>query len=312
LLREARDKPDAKVGERTAGPAKTREPLQAEISGPKIADEGFIQEHAEAAREACMTTTGELVDPIANELGKAEELGQEVDDRAPATDKMAGGLLDDMRGSLAHRPTLRPLQESLFCRQGDYWTIHYQGRIAHLRATRGLQCLAFLLGHPGREFHVSELIAPVSETPVAVAGLVSGIAREDGSQMRTTRFKDAGPVLDARAKAEYARRLAELREALEDAERLNDPERAGRVREEKDCIADQLAAAVGLGGRNRKAGSQAERARSAVTKRIKDSIDKIAETIPPLGRHLAARIKTGYFCSYNPNPDRPIAWEVRS
>jgi hypothetical protein len=70
--------------------------------------------------------------------------------------------------------------------------------------------------------------------------------------------------------------------------------------QERDCIADQLAAAIGLGGRNRKAGSQAERARSAVTKRIKDSIDKIAEAMPPLGRHLIGSIKTGYFCSYIP------------
>jgi septation ring formation regulator EzrA len=115
-----------------------------------------------------------------------------------------------------------------------------------------------------------------------------------------------------RAKAEYARRLADLRRELEDAERLNDPERARRAQQEMDSIADQLAAAVGLGGRNRRAASQAERARSAVTKRIKDSIDKIAEATPALGRHFAARIQTGYFCSYSPNPDRQVGWKVRS
>jgi non-specific serine/threonine protein kinase len=75
-----------------------------------------------------------------------------------------------------------------------------------------------------------------------------------------------------------------------------------------DAIVHQLAAAVGLGGRDRRASSDAERARSAVTKRIKESIKKIAELLPLLGRHLAARIKTGYFCSYNPHPDRPVAW----
>jgi hypothetical protein len=79
-----------------------------------------------------------------------------------------------------------------------------------------------------------------------------------------------------------------------------------------DCIVNQLAAAVGLGGRKRKAASQAERARSAVTKRIKGAIDKIAEAMPPLGRHLATRVTTGYFCSYNPHPDRPVKWELGS
>ena len=76
-----------------------------------------------------------------------------------------------------------------------------------------------------------------------------------------------------------------------------------------DAIAEQLAAAVGLGGRDRRSSSDAERARSAVTKRIKEAINRIGKVMPALGRHLAARIKTGYFCSYNPHPDRPVAWK---
>ena len=59
-------------------------------------------------------------------------------------------------------PTQFPLrfsvpEESLFLRQGDYWIIRYHGRVALLKATRGLHCLS-LLHHPGREFHVSELV----------------------------------------------------------------------------------------------------------------------------------------------------------
>jgi hypothetical protein len=82
-----------------------------------------------------------------------------------------------------------------------------------------------------------------------------------------------------------------------------------KARSEMDVIAEQLAAAVGLAGRDRPSSSEAERARSAVTRRIKEAIKRIAEVVPPLGRHLAVRIKTGYFCSYNPHPDRPIAWK---
>jgi hypothetical protein len=222
-------------------------------------------------------------------------------------------LFDSEREFLANPPILCPREESFFFRQGEYWTIHYQGQIARLKATRGLRCLASLLGQPGREFHVSELIASVREGPAAFgAGSASGTSTEDENQMRSVRFQDAGPILDARAKAEYACRLAELREALDDAERLNDLELAARVQQERDCIADQLARAVGLGGRNRKAASHAERARSAVTKSIKNSIHKVAEAMPALGRHLGTRIKTGYFCSYNPHPDRPVWWELES
>ena len=119
---------------------------------------------------------------------------------------------------------------------------------------------------------------------------------------------DAGPLLDAQAKAEYKCRLDDLRRDLEEAERFHDPGRAERSRNEINALAGQLAAAVGLGGRNRRIGSEAERARSAVTKRIKNSINRIGKAIPSLRIHLAARVKTGYFCSYNPHPERPVAW----
>jgi hypothetical protein len=253
----------------------------------------------------------ELAAPIASELWEFEELEQGIEDRIPAHEKMATVLFEGARESPLHPPTVCPWEESVFFRQGDYWTIQYEGEIARLKATRGLHCLALLLGHPHLEFHVSELVAEVHVASVAHRAS-GGSSKEDGNQMGTSRLQDAGPILDARAKAEYGRRLAELRGELEDAERLNDPTRAGRARQEMDYIADQLALAIGLGGRNRRAASQAERARSAVTKRIKHSIGKIAEAMPALGRHLAARIKTGYFCSYSPNPDRPVGWKVRS
>jgi hypothetical protein len=224
----------------------------------------------------------------------------------PEPEQVATAVFDGVRVSLSNPPTLRPREESVFVRQGDYWTIQYQGQVARLKATRGLYCLSCLLRHPGREFHVCELVASLLEVPVAVvvAGNVS--QKGSGSKMRTVRFEDADPILDTRAKAEYTRRLAELRAEFEQGQRFNDP--VSRARCVMDLLAEQLAAAVGLGGKNRRAGSRSERARSAVTKRLKDSIHKIAEVIPALGRHLSARIRTGYFCSYNPHPDRAVAW----
>jgi hypothetical protein len=121
-------------------------------------------------------------------------------------------------------------------------------------------------------------------------------------------LSDAGPILDAQAKAEYKHRLDDLRGDLEEAERFNDPARAERARCEVDSFAWQLALAVGLGGRNRRLASEAERARSAVTKRIKNSIYRIGEAIPSLRSHLAI-VKTGYFWSYNPQPERSVAWK---
>jgi hypothetical protein len=220
--------------------------------------------------------------------------------------ELTGALLQSLEESLAIRPALRPREESVFVRQGDYWTIRYQGQAAILKATRGLYCLGYLLRHPGREIHVSELLATLIEVPALAS---PGGLREAGGVAVTAGLWDAGPILDAQAKAEYKRRIDELRKDMEEAERFNDSNRAARARGEMDAIAEQLAAAVGLGGRDRRASSKAERARSAVTKRIKEAVNRIADVIPPLGHHLAVRIKTGYFCSYNPHPDRPVAWK---
>ena len=69
-----------------------------------------------------------------------------------------------------------------------------------------------------------------------------------------------------------------------------------------------LSGALGLGGRSRRLGSAAERARSAVTWRIRNAIRKIAGVHPPLGRHLDNSIRTGTYCTYV--PERSVDWEV--
>ena len=208
-------------------------------------------------------------------------------------DRLAAPLLDAMRQALASWRAAREHAEAVFLRSGEYWTVRYHGEVAHFKASRGLDSLAILLREPGREFHVSEMLARLMKTE---AGWL------------VARF-DAGPALDVQAKMQYKRQLDDLRAELEEAGRYADCDRAARAQEEMNAIAQQLARAVGLGGRDRRASSEAERARSAFTKRIKEAIRRIGEALPSLGRHLTARIKTGYFCSYNPHPDRSVAWK---
>ena len=214
------------------------------------------------------------------------------------------GCTGTFGNSISHRSTLATDQESYFLRQGDYWTIRYRGQVAFLKTSRCLDCLALLLRNPGREFHVSELVGQVIGKPLVLGK--GGHA--NGAWQGGLLSDDFGPILDPQAKAEYKHRLDDLRGDLEEAERFNDPTRAERARNEIGALAEQLASAVGLGGQDRKVGSEAERARSTVTKRIKSSINRIGEAIPSLGSHLAARVKTGCFCSYNPHPERPVAW----
>ena len=75
-------------------------------------------------------------------------------------------------------------------------------------------------------------------------------------------------------------------------------------------LADELAAAVGLGGRDRKTGSAAERARVNITRAIRAALARIRAHSPALAGHLDATIHTGTFCSYTPDPRAPITWRT--
>ena len=196
---------------------------------------------------------------------------------------------------------------AVFRRDGDYWTISYEGHVFRLKHLKGMDCLAYLLGHPSTEVHSSSLAAAMNRLPAD--GAISGIT-EDADETPAADLGDAGPILDERAKAAYKRRLFELREEFEQAKNAGDLDRAARIEEEVDFLTEELSRAIGLGGRDRRAASSAERARLNVTKAIKSVLTKIAQHNDELGRHLSVTIRTGTFCSYKPDPRSPILWKL--
>jgi len=112
------------------------------------------------------------------------------------------------------------------------------------------------------------------------------------------------------AKVAYRARVNELQEEIDEADSFNDPERAARAREELAFVARELAGAVGLHARDRKTGSDAERARVNVTRAIRTALKRIAEHDPVLGRRLGGAIRTGTFCVYEPAPGEEPAWDL--
>ena len=163
---------------------------------------------------------------------------------------------------------------------------------------------------PGVEFSVIELAnltGAKGADPIAVAqphGRQSGT--DTATEMRSD-LGDAGTVLDPKAKADYRRRLGELREELQEAELRNDLGRKERLREEFDFVTAEVAAAIGLRGKDRKTASHVERARSMVSNRIRFSMGRIGAVDSALGRHLNESIRTGYQCAYLPK--QPVGWQ---
>src|SRR5207247_320819 len=84
-------------------------------------------------------------------------------------------------------------------------------------------------------------------------------------------------AIDDDAKAAYRARIAELEAEVAEADDAHDLDRASRAREELEFLVDELSASLGVGGRPRRAPDAQERARKAVTARIRYVIDRVAD-----------------------------------
>jgi hypothetical protein len=172
-----------------------------------------------------------------------------------------------------------------FRHAGDLWSIDFAGRRVHLKDAKGLSDLATLLANPGRDI------------PAIVLVQSGGAPVERSSPV---------PAADERALRSYRRRLTEVQEELMAAEEANDLARIATLRAEAEQVEDELRSVVGLGGRPRHLNDPADRARKAVSGRVRAALAKISEVHPELGAHLEASITTGNSCRYSPDP--PVSW----
>jgi hypothetical protein len=189
----------------------------------------------------------------------------------------------------------------VFRREGDYWSVSFDGHTVRVRDLKGMRYLARLLADPGREYHVLDLVAAETGSDAQVdSSRAAGLPR--------AALGDAGEGLDAQAKDAYRRRLTEIEDDLEQARAIGDAERAAQADAERDFLVQELGRAFGLGGRDRRAASASERARAAVTRAVRQAMTRIAEHHPQLGQHLSRTIRTGTYCAYVPDPRAPTDW----
>jgi non-specific serine/threonine protein kinase len=219
--------------------------------------------------------------------------------------------LDRRRQETPQQPP--EVADTIFRQEGDYWTLAYHGTVCRLKDLKGLHYLAFLLAHPGEACPAVALVSAVDhpQTPPAAPAYQALSADQLAVQhLRVGGLGDAGAVLDAQAQAAYKRRIEELQADLAEAQRWQDLGRATTAQAEIEFLTAELAAALGLGGRDRRVASSTERARLMVTKAIKAALDKIHANHPTLGHHLATSITTGTYCTYSHDPATPLSWRL--
>ena len=86
------------------------------------------------------------------------------------------------------------------------------------------------------------------------------------------------------------------------------PNAAPGAEAERQALLDELGRVTGAHRQPRQfANHPAERARKAVTARIRDAIRKLEPVLPELAAHLERTIVTGTYCRYRPDG---TAWEI--
>jgi hypothetical protein len=196
------------------------------------------------------------------------------------------GLVPIVERLQALTPTAPTHAVNVFRRDRDVWTLVFDGVEALLPDAKGLRDLHTLLANPQVE---------VPATSLATDAYVSA---------------DTPPILDARAKVVYRRRLDDLDRELDRAAVRGDAGRAATLEKERQALLDELRRAVGLGGRDRSINRDRERLRKTVTARIRDTMRRLDDRHPALAAHLRTSVHTGAVCVYT--PAEPVSWDLGS
>ena len=182
-------------------------------------------------------------------------------------------------------------------REGEYWTFEFDGEVIRLRDSKGLRDLFHLLQHPARPFSALELMDAQDAKPPECRPRHQDTRSLEADGLHAWTPSDAA-CPDARALREYAERASHLRREIDDARQQSDLGRIDELQAELGILEQELGHYRSLPTRD--AASPWERARKAVSKRIRSEIRAIATHHPRLGAHLEDSIQTGSTCSYSP------------
>jgi 7-cyano-7-deazaguanine synthase in queuosine biosynthesis len=175
-----------------------------------------------------------------------------------------------------------------FRREGDFWKVWFENESASLKDSVGLRHIARLLASPRSQMPCTTLLAL------------------EAGHSGPTPVGSGGEATDKQSVRTYHARLQQLADDLAEAKLANDVHRQAEIREEAGKIEAHLKSTTGLGGEPRPAADDNEKARQTVTTAIRRSVKAMDTKHRYLREHLGKYLKTGVFCSYEPDPE--ITW----
>ncbi len=216
------------------------------------------------------------------------------------------GTIPMLQLSLPDRPI--PERANMIRKDDGIWTIRYAGTTVHLPHVMGLEYLAYLLRHPGRDYGVEELDATIRGNLRPASDISGGLSLSTAEGFRVGGIGDAGDQIDKESEKTLQARQRQLSKALKKAVASGNTAAADEIRSEQAWIRGYLKQTLGLGGRPRKANDSKEKARINVQRHIKRATGQIEQRHPVLGAYLTSFVRTGDYCIYDPPLADRVPW----
>jgi ElaB/YqjD/DUF883 family membrane-anchored ribosome-binding protein len=191
---------------------------------------------------------------------------------------------------------------NLFAKRGE-WLLRFSGKEislnGHLQGPAFVRCLMM---KPHQEIHVEQLWKEVFGN--GKGSIVKSVTETDEDW---NSFLSSGEeVMDATGRAEYQKRLLQLRRDRADAIMDNDAAWLERINQETETISAQLRTIVNEKGRVRMLGNERDKLRLRIRKNITKMIDIISQSHTELAEHFRKFIEMGEYMVYRPS--EPIKW----
>ena len=246
----------------------------------------------------------ELVDGL-----KALGLQMVIDDedRSETTMELSPQEEGQTQGQLVQAEQATAPRRSVFRKRGQVWEIRYDGGdISFLPDRKGFGYIAFLLKYRHKRIGVVEIEAAVEGTvpdhAVTLNGTDDSIAATDGGDDQVK--VDPETIHDVEAALET------IEEKLTEAQVAGNEQLENQLDEQKKEFERYLREAIGKDGESRRFSDRPNKTRQRITQNISNALGEIQEVEPDLYHHLSSTIKTGYKCSYRPDPNTSVNWEL--
>ena len=171
--------------------------------------------------------------------------------------------------------------ENVLRRDGERWKVRFQGVESLLENCVGLEYIHILLQNQGKNMVLEELLSEQKKVMV--------------------KFFGSDLIHKEQARSDYKKRLREIEQERDQAEKNNDEAALERLEGEKGSIIKQLE--LEYFGHKKKLKSDSDKARGSIGNAILRAIERINKNIPGLANHLKEAIKkphSGISQSYNP------------